>query len=97
MAAAHPSPLLAHRCSFQPDRHDPYLRLGTIAVFVRNEERSRRFYLDQLGFRLALDVSLPSVKNCLAATPPDGTAVLSLIAPKAGSDEYRLIGRPTQI
>src|ERR1700675_5077887 len=102
MAAAHPSPLLAHRCSFHPDRRDPYLRLGTIAVFVRDEERSRRFYLDQLGFRLAgfrlaLDVSLPSVENALAVTPPDGTAVLSLIAPIAGSDEYQLIGRPTQI
>jgi len=98
MAAAHPSPLLAHRCSFHPDRHDPYLRLGTIAVFVRDKEQSRRFYLDQLGFRLALDVPLPSVENSLAVTPPDGTAVLSLIAPKAGSDEYQLIGpRPTQI
>src|SRR5258708_4905622 len=97
MTAAHPSPLLAHRCSFQPDRHDPYLRLGTIAVFVRDKECSRRFYLDQLGFRLALDVPLRSVENSLAVTPPDGTAVLSLIAPKAGSDEYQLIGRPTQI
>jgi serine phosphatase RsbU (regulator of sigma subunit)/catechol 2,3-dioxygenase-like lactoylglutathione lyase family enzyme len=97
MAAAHPSPLLAHPCSFRPDRHDPYLRLGSIAVFVRDKERSRRFYLDQLGFRLALDVPSPSVENSLAVTPPDGTAVLSLIAPKAGSDEYQLIGRLTQI
>lgn len=97
MAAAHPSPLLAHRCSFQPDRQDPYLRLGTIAVFVRDAERSRRFYLDQLGFRLASDVPLPAVSDSLAVTPPDGTAVLSLVAPKPGSEEYNLIGRPTQI
>jgi serine phosphatase RsbU (regulator of sigma subunit) len=97
MTAAHPSPLIAHRCSFRPDRHDPYLRLGTIAVFVRDKELSRRFYLDQLGFRLAPDAPLPSGENSLAVTPPDGTAVLSLIAPKAGSDEYQLIGRPTQI
>src|SRR5258708_23656115 len=97
MAAAPPSPLLAHRCSFHPDRHDRYLRLGTIAVFVRDKERSRQFYLDQLGFRLALDVPLPSVENSLAVTPPDGTAVLSLITPQAGSDENQLIGRPTQI
>src|SRR5258708_9998550 len=97
MAAAHPSPMLAHRCSFRPDRHDTYLRLGPIAVFVRDKERSRRFYLDQLGFRLALDVPLPSSGNSLGVTPPDGTAVLSLIAPTAGSDECQLIGRPTQI
>ena len=97
MTAAHPSPLLSYRQSFRPDRQDPHLRLGTVAVFVRDKERSRQFYLDQLGFCLALDVPLPSAENSLAVTPPDGTAVLSLIAPKAGSAEYELIGRATQI
>ena len=98
MTAAHPSPLLAYsRSTLHPDRHDPHLRLGTIAVFVRDKERSRQFYVDQLGFRLAVDVRLPSVENSVAVTPPDGTAVLSLVAPKAGSDEYQLIGRSTQI
>jgi serine phosphatase RsbU (regulator of sigma subunit)/catechol 2,3-dioxygenase-like lactoylglutathione lyase family enzyme len=97
MAAAHPSPMLARRGSFQPDRHDPYLRLGTIAVFIRDKEQSRRFYLDQLGFRLVLDAPLQSAGSSLAVTPPDGTAVLSLVAPKPGSEEYALIGRPTQI
>src|SRR5689334_20426804 len=99
MAAAHPSPLLAFRPSsqFQPDRQDPYLRLGTIAVFVRDQERSRRFYLDQLGFRLVPDAPLPSAASSLAVTPPDGTAVLSLVVPKPGSEEFKLIGRPTQI
>jgi serine phosphatase RsbU (regulator of sigma subunit)/catechol 2,3-dioxygenase-like lactoylglutathione lyase family enzyme len=97
MAAAHPSPLLAHRRRPQPDSHDPYLRLGTIAVFVRDKERSRRFYLDQLGFRLAMEVPLQPSGNSLAVTPPDGTALLSLVAPEPGSEEYKLIGRPTQI
>lgn len=96
MAAAHPSPLLSWR-NLQQDRHDPYLRLGTIAVFVRAIERSRHFYLDQLGFRAALDVPVSTAGNSLAVTPPDGSAVLSLIAPNPGSDEYKLIGRPTQI
>jgi serine phosphatase RsbU (regulator of sigma subunit)/catechol 2,3-dioxygenase-like lactoylglutathione lyase family enzyme len=97
MAAAHPSPMLARLGSFQPDRHDPYLRLGTIAVFISDKEQSRRFYLDQLGFRLVLDAPLQSAGSFLAVTPPDGTAVLSLVAPKPGSEEYALIGRPTQI
>jgi serine phosphatase RsbU (regulator of sigma subunit) len=97
MAAAHPSPFLAHRCSFHPDRQDPYLRLGAIAVFVRDPDRSRRFYLDQLGFLPAADAPLPSAERSLAVTPPDGTAVLSLVAPKPGSEEYKLIGRSTQI
>ncbi|PYT80555.1 MAG: hypothetical protein DMG40_12375 [Acidobacteria bacterium] len=88
---------MAHRCSFHPDREDPYLRLGTITVFVRDPDRSRRFYLDQLGFSLAFDAPLQSADPTLAVTPPDGTAVLSLVAPKPGSEEYKLIGRPTQI
>ena len=87
----------AHRCSFQPDRQDLYVRLATVTVFVRDQERSLRFYLDQLGFELALDAHLPSGDPWLAVSPPDGTALLVLVAPKPGSDEYKLIGRPTQI
>jgi serine phosphatase RsbU (regulator of sigma subunit)/predicted enzyme related to lactoylglutathione lyase len=97
MAAAHPSLVPAHRCSFHPGRHDPYLRLGGIAVFVRDHERSLRFYQDQLGFSCAFDTLLQSGDRTLAVTPPDGTAVLSLITPKPGSEEYKLIGRATQI
>src|SRR5215472_13100810 len=91
------SPFLAHRCSFHPDRQDPYLRLGAITVFVRDQDRSRQFYLDQLGFSQAFGAPLQSADRTLAVTPPDGTAVLLLIAPQPGSEEYKLIGRPTQI
>ena len=87
----------AHRCSFHPDRQDLYVRLGTVTVFVRDQNRSLRFYLDQLGFELALDAHLPSGAPGLAVSPPDGTAILVLVAPKPGSEEYKLIGRPTQI
>ncbi len=87
----------AHRCSFHPGRKDPYLRLSTITVFVRDQERSLRFYRDQLGFSLALDTSLPSGERLLAVAPPDGTAMLRLVAPPPGSEEHQLIGQPTQI
>jgi phosphoserine phosphatase RsbU/P len=87
----------AHRCSFSPDRLDPYLRLSTVAVFVRDQDRSLRFYLDQLGFRLAFDDRLPSGGRWIAVSPPDGTAMLELVAPEPGSKEYELIGRCTQI
>src|SRR5437867_3732101 len=87
----------APRCSFSPDRHDTYLRLGTVTVFVRDQERSLRFYLDQLGFGLAFDDQLPTGGRWLAVSPPDGTALLGLEAPKPDSEEYKLIGRPTQI
>jgi serine phosphatase RsbU (regulator of sigma subunit) len=94
---AHPSPLAAYRSSFHPDRQDPYLRLGTFSVFVRDQERSRRFYLDQLGFGLAFNAPLECADRSLAVTPPDGTAVLLLVAPRPGSEEYHLIGSPTRI
>jgi serine phosphatase RsbU (regulator of sigma subunit)/predicted enzyme related to lactoylglutathione lyase len=87
----------AHRCSFHPDRRDLYLRLSTVTVFVRDQDRSLQFYLDQLGFCLAFDARFPSGDRWLAVTPPDGTAMLELVAPKPESEEYKLIGRSTQI
>lgn len=86
----------AHRCSFSPDRREPYLRLSAIKIFVRDQERSLRFYLDQLGFSLAFDDPLPSGGRWLLVSPPDGTALLELVAPERGTDEYKLIGRSTQ-
>ncbi|HEX2711384.1 MAG TPA: SpoIIE family protein phosphatase [Candidatus Acidoferrales bacterium] len=95
--SARPSPSLAHQGGFHPRRQDPYLRLGAITVFVRDQDRSLRFYLDQLGFSRVFDAPLQSADRTPAVTPPDGTAVLLLVAPQPGSEEYKLIGRPTQI
>lgn len=92
-----PSAHRAHRCSFLPGRKDPYLRLNTVTVFVRDQERSLRFYLDQLGFYVAFDTRLSSGDRWLTVTPPDGTASVTLVAPKPGSEEYKLIGRSTEI
>jgi serine phosphatase RsbU (regulator of sigma subunit) len=64
---------------------------------VRDQDRSLRFYLDQLGFRLAFDARLPSGQRWVAVAPPDGSAVLSLIAPGPRSPEHKLIGRATQV
>jgi serine phosphatase RsbU (regulator of sigma subunit) len=33
----------------------------------------------------------------VAIAPPDGSAILAVVAPKRGSENYKLIGRPTQI
>lgn len=87
----------AHKCSFHPDREDPYIRLSTITVFVRDQERSLRFYVDQLGFHITADTRSPSGLRWVTVSPPDGTAVLALVAPDPGSEEYKLIGRSSQI
>ena len=70
-----------------------YLRLHAVQVFVRDQERSVRFYVDQLGFTLAYDVRLESGKRWVTVEAPDGGAVLSLIAPNPRSAEYKRIGR----
>jgi len=78
-------------------RQDLYLRLHCINIFVRDQDRSLRFYLDQLGFHLAFDARLQSGDRWVAVAPPDGSAILSLVVPKPKSQEYKLIGRSTQI
>jgi serine phosphatase RsbU (regulator of sigma subunit)/catechol 2,3-dioxygenase-like lactoylglutathione lyase family enzyme len=96
-SVAFSSPFKAHRCSFDPDREDPYLRLGTVSVFVRDQDRSLRFFVEQLGFKLAFDKELSSGERWLAVSPPDGTAVLALVAPKPDSADCARIGRSAPI
>ncbi len=73
------------------------MRLDSVNIFVLNQDRSLEFYVDHLGFDVALDTRLQSGHRLLAVAPPDGTAVLRLIAPDPESDAYKLIGRPTNV
>ncbi len=74
-----------------------FLGIHAVNVYVRDQDQSLRFYVDQLGFDLAFDARLQSGDRWVAVTPPDGTAVLALVAPATDSKEYKLIGRPTGI
>jgi serine phosphatase RsbU (regulator of sigma subunit) len=78
-------------------RSPGYLRLHAVQVFVRDQERSVRFYVDQLGFRLAFDARLESGRRWVTVEPPDSGAVLSLIAPSPRSPDYKKIGRPIPV
>ena len=88
---------LADQSSLRADRQNSYLRVHAVNIFVHDVERSLRFYRDQLGFSLAFDVCLQSGQRWVGVAPPDGTAVLTLVAPAPESEEYKLIGRPTGI
>lgn len=81
----------------QPDRQEPYLSFHAVKIFVRDQDRSLRFYIHQLGFNLVYDTRLQSGERWVAVAPPDGTALLALVAPRPGSREYKLIGRATQV
>jgi serine phosphatase RsbU (regulator of sigma subunit)/catechol 2,3-dioxygenase-like lactoylglutathione lyase family enzyme len=78
-------------------RQSPHLRLHCVNVFVRDQDRSLRFFVDQLGFSVAFDTRVQSGERWVGVAPPDGAAILSLIAPKPNSEQYKLIGRATQI
>ena len=79
------------------DRQNPYLRIDAVNVFVKDQDRSLDFYINQLGFDLALDIRLQNGHRLVAVSPPDGTTVLRLITPELDSEDYKLIGCPTPI
>jgi serine phosphatase RsbU (regulator of sigma subunit)/catechol 2,3-dioxygenase-like lactoylglutathione lyase family enzyme len=81
------------REAIQPDRGDEYLRLQFVRIPVRDQERSMRFFVEQLGFQLLLDVRFASGNRWIEVAPPDGTASLSLVLPALGSDEETMIGK----
>jgi len=79
------------------ERQDPYIRLQQVVIFVRDQDRSKNFYLDQLGFSLAYEARLESGEHWVAVAPPDGTAMLALVTPEPDSEEYKLIGGQSQV
>ena len=94
--ASSPS-FLTDRSALPLDCENSFLRVHAVNVFVRDQDRSLRFYVDTLGFTLAFDVRLQNGQRWVGVAPPHGTAVLTLIAPDPDSDEYKLIGQPTQV
>jgi catechol 2,3-dioxygenase-like lactoylglutathione lyase family enzyme len=74
-----------------------FLSIHAVRIFVRDLDRSIAFYVGQLGFRLVIDTRLQSGERWVAVSPPDGTAILTLVAPSPRSLEHKLIGRATQV
>ena len=86
-------PFLTNRSVLRPGREDSYLCLQDIVVFVRDLDRSLRFYVEQLGFELISDKRVTSDGlGWIEVAPPDGSANLALVVPKPDSPEYKLIG-----
>jgi serine phosphatase RsbU (regulator of sigma subunit) len=78
-------------------RAELYLGIQSVNVFVRDLERSVCFYTEKLGFHVISDIVLQSGQRRVGVAPPDGAAVLTLIAPEPGSEEYKYIGQPTHV
>lgn len=83
---------ISNRSGVRLDGKGPYLRLHFASVYVRDQERSIRFFVDQLGFTLIADVTFASGNRWVEVAPPDGTAVLALVIPRTDWNEERFIG-----
>jgi serine phosphatase RsbU (regulator of sigma subunit)/catechol 2,3-dioxygenase-like lactoylglutathione lyase family enzyme len=79
------------------DGQDPYFCLHFVMIFVRDQQRSLRFYLDQLGFRLVVDHRFESGGRWIEVAPPDGSASLALALATPDSPAGELVGRDSQI
>ncbi len=75
----------------------PYLRLFNTTVYVRDHEASLKFYVEQLGFSVVADVAYTVDGRWVAIAPPDGSALLALVAPLPGTEKSRLVGRATHV
>ncbi len=95
-AGSQPTTQLTEPGAVQTGQQGQYLRLFKSNVFVRDLDRSVKFYVDQLGFSVVADARF-EFSRWVAIAPPDGNAILALAAPKRGSANYKLIGRATQI
>lgn len=78
--------------AFRLDGDAPYLRLHFVSVYVSDQERSLRFFVDKLGFSVLADARFASGNRWVEVAPPDGTAVLALVRPMAAFHEEHLVG-----
>ncbi len=85
------------RSSLRLDGKDPYLCLHFVIIFVRDQERSLRFFADQLGFRVVVDHTFENGNRWIEVAPPDGTAQVGIALPPPGSEPEKLIGGLTDI
>lgn len=84
-----PPDMIAHT----PKPCDP--RFQFAAVLVRDQDRSLRFYVEQLGFHLVVNQVTPSGSCWIVVEPPDGSVQLALVRPAENSDACRRIGQDT--
>lgn len=91
------SPFGIERSSLRLDGEDPFLCLQFIIIFVRDQERSLRFYVDKLGFRVVVDHTFADGKRWIEVAPPDGNAHIGLSLFEPGADIDSLISREARV
>src|ERR1700752_4706632 len=90
-------------CAVEP--LSPFLRLNFATVWVRDQERSRLFFVGQLGFQTIVDVEVagegrwivvaPCLPHWIPGTAGGGLGGIAIVAPPEGSTESLRIGQNT--
>jgi serine phosphatase RsbU (regulator of sigma subunit) len=104
--SAHPGGVLGrHAAALRAALLQPFLRLNFVTLWVRDQERSRRFFLEKLFFEAIVDVQTPEGSRWIVVAPPaagwlPGTAGaglpgIALCVPPEGSAEHQRIGQNT--
>lgn len=73
------------------DGQDPYLCLHFVIIYVRDQDRSLQFYVDKLGFRVAVDHRFADGNRWIEVAPPDGNAHIGLTLLPSEDDAEKLI------
>ena len=83
----------------------PFLRLNFVTLWVRDQQRSRQFFVEKLDFEVIVDVPIPeggrwiivapSAAGWLTGTSGAGLSGIALFVPPEGSPEHQRIGTNT--
>jgi serine phosphatase RsbU (regulator of sigma subunit)/catechol 2,3-dioxygenase-like lactoylglutathione lyase family enzyme len=104
--SAHPEGVLGpHAAALRAALSQPFLRLNFVTLWVRDQERSRRFFVEKLYFEAIVDVQTPEAGRWIVVAPPaagwlTGTAGvglpgIALVVPPEGLAEHQRIGQNT--
>src|SRR5215813_1636655 len=94
-----------HAAALRAALLQPFLRLNFVTLWVRDQERSRRFFVEKLDFEAIVDLPTPEGGRWIVVAPPaagwlTGTAGvglpgMALVVPPEGSAEHQRIGQNT--
>ena len=94
-----------HAAAIRAALLQPFLRLNFVTLWVRDQERSRQFFVEKLYFEALVDMKTPEGERWIVVAPTaagwvSGTAGaglsgMALVVPPAGSVEHQRIGQNT--
>jgi catechol 2,3-dioxygenase-like lactoylglutathione lyase family enzyme len=92
-----------HAAALRAALLQPFLRLNFVTLWVRDQERSRRFFVETLNFEAIVDFTTPDggrwivvaplAVGWLPGTAGTGLPGLALVVPPEGSVEHQRIGQ----